>query len=97
MHTRHISLILTTDPWKSARTLIPVILGGLFIVALAIYEWRFKKDGMFHHRLFAKDRNFAIALACTCVEGLVFFTANSFLSYQVAIMYETNAIRVSLQ
>jgi hypothetical protein len=69
----------------------------MFIVALATHQWKFKKDGMFHHGLFAKDRNFAIALGCTCVEGLVFFTANSFLSYQVAVMYETNTIKVSLQ
>lgn len=52
---------------------------------------------MFHHDLFAKDRNFAIALCGICVEGLVFFTANAFLSYQVAVMYDTNTIRVSLQ
>jgi hypothetical protein len=67
------------------------------LLLFVVYEWKFKIDGLFHHELFAKDRNCALALFCVCVEGLVFFTANSFLSYQIAVLYDRSSIRVSLR
>lgn len=69
----------------------------MLIITFVIYEWKFKSDGLFHHGLFAKDRNFPLALFCICAEGLVFFTANSFLSYQVSVLYDKSSIRVSLR
>ena len=40
------------DPWTNVRVLAPFLIGAGFLVALGIYEWKFKKDGMFHHGLF---------------------------------------------
>ena len=75
----------------------PLLVGAAFAVALIIYEWKFKKDGMVHHGLFSKDRNCAIALTCIFAEGLVFFGANGFFPYQVAVVYSTDSLMVSLQ
>jgi hypothetical protein len=64
-------------------------------LALIVYEWRFKRDGMFHHGLFG-SRNFAIALGCVFVEGLVFFSANNYFSFEVSTLYTTDSLMVSV-
>lgn len=75
----------------------PFLVGAVFVAVLIVYEWRFKKDGMIHHGLFSRDRNCAIALCCIFIEGLVFFAANAYFPYQVAVLYETDTMRVSLR
>ena len=75
----------------------PLLVGAVFVIALIVYEWKFKKDGMVHHGLFSRNRNFALALCCIFIEGLAFFAANGFFPYQVAVVYETSSMRVSLQ
>jgi hypothetical protein len=75
----------------------PVLGGAVLLMIFVVYEWRFKKDGILHHAVFTRHRNFPLALFCVFVEGLIFFTANAFLSYQVAVLYEKNSILTSLQ
>lgn len=62
-----------------------------------LFEWRVKKDGMVHHDLFSRDRNFAIALGCIFCEGLVLFSANGYLPYEVSVLYETDPLKTCLR
>ena len=83
--------------WPNVRIMVPFFLGLAFMVALGVYETRFKKDGMFHHGLFSMGRNFVIALFCVFVEGLVFFAANNYFAFQASILYETDPVRVGIR
>uniref|UniRef100_L2FZX6 Siderophore iron transporter n=1 Tax=Colletotrichum fructicola (strain Nara gc5) TaxID=1213859 RepID=L2FZX6_COLFN len=84
-------------PWTDAHTVAPFVVGCALCAALALYETRFKTDGMFHHGLFHRGRNFPIALVCVFVEGLVFFAANNYFAFQVGVLYETDALRTGLR
>ena len=44
---------VNSDPWTSPIVLAPFIIGILVLVTLGIYEWKFTKEGMFHHGLFS--------------------------------------------
>lgn len=81
-------------PWSDAHVSATFGVGMALIVALAVYETFFKKDGMFHHGLF-KNRNFPIVLVCLFCEGLAFFGANQYFAFQVGILYEEDALLVT--
>jgi hypothetical protein len=61
---------------SKAHILAIFIIGVALVVCFAVYETKFKTDGMFHHDLFA-NWNFVIALVCVFVEGLSFLAANN--------------------
>jgi hypothetical protein len=82
-------------PWTNAHVLATFLIGVILSSALIVYEWRFKRDGMFHHDLFHK-RNFPIALGCVFVEGLVFFSANNYFAFEVSTLYTTDSLMVSV-
>ncbi|CZR66918.1 related to potential drug facilitator PEP5 [Phialocephala subalpina] len=79
--------------WTDAHILAPFLIGVALMTGLAIYETKFKKDGMFHHGLFSNGWNFPIALLCVFVEGLSFFAANNYFAFQVSVLYETDSLR----
>lgn len=83
--------------WTDPHVPVTFAVGVALILALVVYEARFKMDGMFHHGLFANSRNFPIAIACVFVEGLVFFAANNYFAFQVGILYETDSLRTGLR
>lgn len=68
-----------SDPHVCATFAVGVVLG----IFLVVYETIFRKDGMFHHGLFASNRNFTIALICIFCEGVAFFAVNVYLAFQV--------------
>lgn len=70
-------------PWSNPHVAAPIAIGLALAMALCLYEYKFKTDGMFHHGLFEKNRNFAIALMCIFCEGIAFFAANQYFAYQV--------------
>lgn len=72
--------------WSDPQVSAPFVIGLVFSIALGIYEYRFKKDGMFHHGLFERDRNFAISLICLFSEGIGFFAANQYFAFQVCLL-----------
>ncbi|MCJ1472599.1 hypothetical protein MMC13_001248 [Lambiella insularis] len=92
-----LSWALNPYPWNDAHVLAPLIVGVTIMIALGVYEWKFKVDGMFHHGLFSRDRNFGIALGCVFFEGFVFIAANLFYPYQVAVLYEKRQIIISTE
>ncbi|KIX06978.1 uncharacterized protein Z518_04954 [Rhinocladiella mackenziei CBS 650.93] len=83
-------------PWKSSHVLAPFLVGVVILVALIVYEWKFRKDGLFHHSLF-RHRNFPIALACIYIEGHGAFAANYFVPFQLSTGYPSmGSFRVGL-
>lgn len=70
--------------WSDPEVSAPFAIGVVLAIALGVYEYWFKEDGMFHHGLFARDRNFAISLICIFSEGIGFFAANQYFAYQVS-------------
>ncbi|KAB5549530.1 major facilitator superfamily domain-containing protein [Coniochaeta sp. 2T2.1] len=80
--------------WRDAHVLAPFVVGVLGAIAFIAYEY-FKKDGMVHRKLF-QDRNFAIALGCLFVEGLVFFSVNNYFAFEVIILFQKDAFQAGL-
>ncbi|KAK4998652.1 hypothetical protein LTR66_002156 [Elasticomyces elasticus] len=83
--------------WSDVHILAPLIIGGALLLAFVLYEWKVRSDGMIHHDLFKKDRNFAIALFSLFVEGTVYFAANSFFVFEVSVLYETNVFMAGVR
>ncbi|KAM5348893.1 hypothetical protein ACJ41O_008716 [Fusarium nematophilum] len=77
-----------SDPHTSATFSVGVALG----IALVVYETKFKRDGMFHHGLFSGNWNFAISLVAIFCEGLAFFAAAVYFPFQIAFLYEGDAV-----
>jgi MFS family permease len=83
--------------WSDAHILATFIIGVALIVAFAVYETKFKRDGMFHHDLFANNWNFVIALVCVFVEGLAFLAANNYFAFEISVLYETDPLRTAVR
>lgn len=81
--------------WRNAHILASFITGVIMIICFAVYETKFKRDGMFHHDLFANNWNFVIALVCVFVEGLSFFAANNYFAFEISVLYETDPLRTA--
>ena len=92
-----IGLSWSQDPysWANAHVLATFLAGVVLSFSLIIYEWHFKHNGMFHHDLF-RSRNFAIALGCVFVDGLIFFSANNYFAFEVSTLYTTDSLMVSV-
>jgi MFS family permease len=73
-----------SDPCVSATFAVGLALS----LAMVAYETWYKKDGLFHHGLFSRNRNFSIACLAVFLEGLAFFAANSYFAFQVGVLYE---------
>lgn len=71
--------------WTNSRIIVPFVLGSTLMASFAVYEWRFKKDGIFHHGLFI-DRNMWIALITIFAEGLAFFAVNSYFAFSASVL-----------
>ena len=82
--------------WSNAHIIAPFVIGIIFLAALAIHQTKFKRDGLFHHDLFKKDRNFALSLCCITVEGAVFFAAANFFPFEVSVLVTSDTFQVAL-
>lgn len=83
--------------WSDGHILGPFIVGMIGILLLAVYEVRFKKDGLFHHGLF-RHRNAIISLFAIGLEGLAFLGANTYFPMEVSLLgFETKSIMVGLR
>jgi len=83
-------------PWSDAHVLAPLIVGFCFFIGLIVHQTYFKRDGLIHHDLFKKDRNFAVALGCFFADGMIFWAANNYFAFQVSTLYETDSMLVGL-
>lgn len=84
-------------PWSDPRVSATFAIGLTVALALVTYEIFFKKDGMFHHGLFTRNRNFSIAIFCVFCEGIAFFSANTYFAFQVSVLYETDNLIVGFR
>ncbi|KAL3473183.1 major facilitator superfamily domain-containing protein [Aspergillus californicus] len=75
--------------WANAHVNAPFAVGMVLAIAFVVYEWQGRKDGLVHHDLFG-HRNFSIALASIFIEGLSFLTCNSYFTFQVQVITQTN-------
>ena len=73
LFTMGLSWGLNPYPWSNAHVLGPLLVGAAFFIALVVHQTFFKKDGLVHHDLFKKDRNFAVALGCFFADGIIFW------------------------
>lgn len=83
-------------PWSSSHVLAPLIIGIVTLIGLVVHQLFFKKDGLIHHDLFKKDRNFAISLVCIAVDGMAFFGVNSYFTFQVQFLYQADFLLANL-
>ena len=91
-----VSLSLFKNPFEFGDPVVATTFAVGLVLALALvgYEAFIKKDGMFHHGLFTRNRNFSISLFCIFSEGIAFFAANNYFAFQVSVLYETDAVLV---
>lgn len=79
--------------FANVRILTTFIIGVTMLILFAFYEWRFKKDGMFHHGLFS-HRNYLISLIGIFTEGAAVFAANTYFSFEVSLFKDPNTFMV---
>lgn len=82
-------------PWSDARIIATFVVGVVALIGFGIFEWRFKKDGILNHDLF-RDRNFLWSLILIFVEGLVFWTANSYFAFEVSTFTQQDLLIAGL-
>lgn len=81
-----LSLSRNPYPWTDARIIATFVTGMVLLLAVFIYEWRFRKDGLLDHRLF-QYRSFSLALLTILTEGVAFFAADSCFAYEVQCLH----------
>lgn len=90
-----LSWSLNPYSWSNAHVSVPFALGLALLLALIIYSWRVKKDGMINHGLF-QHHNFALTLLCIFAEGVAFFCANNFQPLTTLVFFTTDPIYIAL-
>ena len=83
--------------WSNAHVVATFTIGCVLLIALLTYETLLKKDGMFHHALFKRGRNFRLAIGCIFGEGVMFFAVNNYLGFEISTLYERDAFIVGLR
>lgn len=77
-------------PWNDAHVVATIVVGGVLLIGLIVHQTFFQKHGLLDHDLFKKDRNFAIAIACFCMDGMIFWAYTSYFPFQMSINYHYN-------
>lgn len=93
-----IGLSWADDPysWSSAHVLAPLLVGIALIGLLAVHQSFFKKDGLMHHDLFSKDRNFALAAVVIFLDGAVFFSCTNYYPLEIALVFLATDVQVGV-
>jgi hypothetical protein len=92
-------LVWSDNPysWRNADILAPFVIETVILIGLGVHQTFFKRDGMFHHGLFKKDRNFTVSLICVFIEGMGYFAANAFFPLEISVLFQIDHIRVDLR
>ncbi|GAB7356262.1 hypothetical protein MBLNU459_g7073t1 [Dothideomycetes sp. NU459] len=78
----------TTFPWKSAGTLVPIILGCVTLTFLGIYESKANlKYPCFPPHLFANVRGFTVVLVGVFLYGILYYASAVIWPLQVSVLY----------
>jgi len=97
LFTLGLSYFYNPYPWSNPHVFAIFTIGLAISIILVIYETVFKKDGLFHHGLFSRNRNFAISSVCICCEGVAFTAVNIYFTYHVNTFYEKDEIFVAIR
>lgn len=82
--------------WKSAKIIGPLVVGAVLLICFALYEWKGTREGLLHHDLFSRSRNFALAESIQLVEGIVFFAATQYYGFEVSVLYDKSLFQAGL-
>ncbi|KAL2281087.1 hypothetical protein FJTKL_11767 [Diaporthe vaccinii] len=66
------------------------------MICLGFYEWKVKTDGILHHGLFQKSRNFPLTLVCLFCEGLAFMGANAYLASEISALFAADPVMTGI-
>lgn len=83
--------------WKSAHVLVPLILGGVLLVAFWVWEEYFAKFPMFPRRLRKDPRILALTLVITFISGANFFSVLLFWPTQAFNVYGHDPVGVGIR
>lgn len=83
-------------PFNDPHVAAPFTIGTFLLLSLAVYETKFKKDGVFHHEIF-RQRNAWIAAIGICIEGGAFFAANTFYPLEDTVLFNPGTFKVGLR
>ncbi|KAK0112587.1 hypothetical protein ONS95_014331 [Cadophora gregata] len=81
----------TSYSWGDGHVLGPFVSGIVLMIVFVIYSWVVRSDGFMDHKLFG-DRNFPLSLALIFLEGLSFFAANSYLAFEIGVLYHLDLL-----
>ncbi|KAI9642085.1 hypothetical protein NHQ30_009956 [Ciborinia camelliae] len=84
-------------PWGSAHTIVPLVLGGVFIVAFCFWEVYGAKYPMFPSRLRKEPRILGLTLVITFISGANFFSVLLFWPTQAFNVYGHDPIGVGIR
>jgi MFS family permease len=82
-------------PWSDPRVTATFAIGVVLMIGFAVYETRFKSNGILNHQLF-KNRNFPLALLTIFAEGLAFFSFNAYFAFEIGVKTQSNLLMSAL-
>ncbi|KAH7409711.1 major facilitator superfamily domain-containing protein [Cadophora sp. MPI-SDFR-AT-0126] len=82
---------VTSYSWTDPHVLGPFLVSIVLMIGFVVYSWLLRDDGFMDHKLFG-DRNFPMALALIFLEGLSFFAANSYLAFEIGVLYRLDLL-----
>ena len=88
-----------TYSWSDAHVVAPLTLGLLLLVALGLYEWKGRNDGLIAHVFFRRNFNFALSIFAFAVEGWVFYSAVNTITPALVLQmgFEPNSWRIAMR
>lgn len=82
-------------PWKSATVIILMIVGGLLLVALLVWERYTKiKESFFPKEFFTSVRGSAVLIQAAGFFGMAYYSTSTLWPQQVAILYTRDTMAV---
>ncbi|KAM0746727.1 MFS general substrate transporter [Meredithblackwellia eburnea MCA 4105] len=82
---------------SDVHVVAPLVIGLFFLLAFIGYEWKGRSDGLLHHELFSRDRNFALSILAIFAEGTFFFSYNLFYPIATSIFWEHDALLTNVR
>jgi hypothetical protein len=66
-------------PWRGTSVIAPIVVGGVLIILLFLYDFRFAKQPIFPYRLFRRVREYTVLLILIFVAGMMFHATTTLL------------------
>ncbi|KAI1009423.1 hypothetical protein LB504_003024 [Fusarium proliferatum] len=86
----------TSHPWKSASTIVPIVLGLFTIIAAFIYDFFIAKAPMFPLKLFSTIRGFLLVIVVLFISGMNYNSLSALLPQGSLYMFTTDGIEIGV-